>query len=288
MTRLLLAAGAALLALLSGAATAQSSASLPEQDAAGDGLPLWEIGGGIGAAITPDYPSASGTTARVLPLPVVIYRGDFLRLGDGSVASGRLFASDRFELDISLNGSFDAESDDVQARAGMPDLGFIFEVGPELEIVLSDPSVSEQRWKLELPVRAAFSLEDGNLSSRGYVFSPQLEYERQFGDGTYEWSASITPTMASRELHDYFFTVAPEFATPRRPVYEARGGYLQTTLGFSLQRRTKRSFAAIGVRMTTLDGAANRASALYRSRENFSVFALWVVQLWASEQLVAP
>ncbi len=271
--------------LLPGAALAQSTASLPDQ-AGDEGLPLWEIGGGIGAAVTPDYPSASGTTTRVLPLPVVIYRGDFLRLGDGSVASGRLFRSDRVELDVSLNGSFDAESDDVDARAGMPDLGFIFEVGPEIEIILTDPAITDRRLKLELPVRAAFSFEDGDVSSRGYVFSPQLEYEREFRGGDYEFSASITPSIASRKLHDYFFSVAPEFATPSRSAFEARGGYLQTALGLTLQRRTDNSFAAIGVRLNVLDGSANDDSPLFRSRDTVGVFALWVVKLWESDKRV--
>lgn len=271
--------------LLPGAALAQSSVSLPDQDG-DEGLPLWEVGGGIGAAVTPDYPAASGTTPRVLPLPVVIYRGDFLRLGDGSVASGRLFRSDRLEFDVSLNGSFDAESDDVNARAGMPDLGFIFEVGPEIEILLTDPAVTDRRLKLELPVRAAFSVDDLELSSRGYVFSPQLEYEYEFGGGDYEFSASITPTVASRRLHDYFFSVAPEFATPSRPAFEARGGYLQTALGLTLQRRTRNSFAAIGLRLNVLDGGANADSPLFRSRQTVGVFALWVVKLWESEQRV--
>lgn len=269
--------------LMPGAALAQSSASLPDQ-AGDEGLPLWEVGGGIGAAVTPDYPSASSTTTRVLPLPVVIYRGDFLRLGDGSVASGRLFRSDRVEFDVSLNGSFDAESEDVNARAGMPDLGFIFEVGPEIEILLTDPTVTDRRLKLELPVRAAFSLDDRELSSRGFVFSPQLEYEYEWGD--YEFSASVTPTVASRKLHDYFFTVAPEFATPSRNAYEASGGYMQTALGLTLQRETRNSFTAVGVRLNVLGGSANADSPLFRSNQTVGVFALWVVKLWESDKRV--
>ncbi|MEO0996914.1 MAG: MipA/OmpV family protein, partial [Pseudomonadota bacterium] len=97
------------------------------------GRALWELGAGIGGAVTPAYPGSSETTTRVLPLPIVAYRGRFLRAGDGSVVSGRLFRNERLEFDVSLTGSFDADSDDVDVRAGMPDLGFLFEVGPELE-----------------------------------------------------------------------------------------------------------------------------------------------------------
>lgn len=256
---------------------------LPEQTKDSN-LALWELGAGLGAAVTPDYPSASGSTARALPIPVVIYRGDFFRLGDGSVASGRLFRNERLELDVSLNGSFDAESDDVGARRGMPDLGFGFEIGPELEITLSDPAQTRRRLKLELPVRAAFSVDDGELNERGYVFSPQLEYEHQFGDGRYEWSVSLTPTFATEALHDYFFEVAPQFANATRPAFDAGSGYLQTSLGLGLQRRTKKSFAAIGVRYTALDAGANISSPLFRSHANFSVAAIFIVRLWESER----
>ena len=280
---------ALLVCLAASATTAADDSALPSlPDQPDDArLALWELGVGIGAAITPDYPSASGTTARALPVPVVIYRGDFFRLGDGSVASGRLFRNERLEFDVSLNGSFDAESDDVDARAGMPDLGFGFEIGPELEITLSDPAIRARRLKLELPVRAAFSVDDGDLNERGYVFSPQLEYEHQFGDGRYEWSVSLTPTFATEALHDYFYEVAPQFANATRPAYDADGGYLQTSLGIGLQRRTEKSFAAIGMRYTSLDAASNVGSPLFRSRTDFSVAAIVIVRLWESKRRAA-
>ncbi|MEM7611286.1 MAG: MipA/OmpV family protein [Pseudomonadota bacterium] len=263
----------------------QTAISVPEQDKEGaQELALWEIGAGFGIARTPNYPAASGSRTRALPLPVVIYRGDFFRIGDGSVASGKLFENDRMELDISLNGSFDAESDDIDVRAGMPDLGFVFEVGPELEIILSDPAVTDERWKLELPVRAAASLDDSEFSSRGFVFSPQLEYERTFADGRYEWSVSLTPSFATRRLHDYFFTVAPEFATAERPAFEADSGYLQTTIGLGLQRRGRKSFAAIGLAYTRLDGSANENSPLFEEKQQLAIGAFIVYRFWESER----
>lgn len=247
-------------------------------------LPLWEVGAGIGSVLIPDYPSADNKTSRIIPFPVVIYRGSFISIGDGSVASGRLFESDRFELDISLNGSFNAESDDVAARVGMPDLGFIAEVGPELEILLSNPADTTQRLKLEIPIRGAFSLDDGELSDRGFVFSPQLEYERPFADGRYEWSVSLTPSFASERLQDYFYEVDAPFSRPDRAAYDAKGGYLRTSLGLGLQRRTAKSFAAIGVNFNTLSGAANEDSPLFRQNSEFSIGAVVIFRMWESEK----
>ncbi|MEO0576003.1 MAG: MipA/OmpV family protein [Pseudomonadota bacterium] len=245
---------------------------------------LWEVGAGFAAASTPNYPGARGNRLRALPIPVVIYRGSFLRVGDGSVASGRLFQNERLKLDLSLNGSFDARSEDVAVRDGMPDLGFAFEIGPELEWQLSDPAVTTSRWKLELPVRAAFSLDDRRINERGFVFSPQLEYERQFADGLYEWSVSVTPSFATKALHEYFYDVAPEFATSQRPAFGASSGYLQTTVDFGLQRRGKRSFAAFGVSYLSFAGSANQQSPLFERDDGWRAGFVVVWRLWESSK----
>ncbi|MEM8546856.1 MAG: MipA/OmpV family protein [Pseudomonadota bacterium] len=262
--------------------------SAPDTDENGEGLPLWEVGVGGAIISTPDYPASTGSTVRGAPLPVVIYRGKFLRLGDGSLASGRLFESERLELDLSLSGSFDAESEDVEARAGMPDLGWAFEIGPELEWQLTSLAVEDRRWKLELPVRAAFSADDGRLNPRGFVFSPQLEYERELSGGRYEISFSITPTFATQRLHDYFYTVDPEFATATRPAYDADGGYLQTNFAVGLQRRGDNTFAALGVSYASFAGSANADSPLHLNDSGWRIGLFFVRKLWASERRIKP
>ena len=270
-------------------ASAQSQAiNTATGSAEGEEDALWELGAGVAGASTPQYPGSAGSTARALPVPVVIYRGDFLRLGDGSLASGRLIANPRFELDVSLNGSFDAESDDVPEREGMPDLGFLFEIGPELEVRLNSLDDADRRLKLELPVRAIFSLDDGTLNGRGAVFSPQLEYERDFANDRFEWSVSITPSFITRRAAAYFYEVDAAFARPGRPAYEATGGYLQTTLGGTLQFDGERSFAAIGVRYGALAGGANVDSPLFRDDTQWSVFAVAVWRFWESKARAAP
>ncbi|MEL7024912.1 MAG: MipA/OmpV family protein [Pseudomonadota bacterium] len=261
---------------------------VPDSGNQAKGLPLWEIGAGFGGAYTPDYPGAVSETARGLPLPVVIYRGDFLRIGDGSVASGRLFQDDRYQLDISLNGSFDAESDDVGARAGMPDLGFVFEVGPELEVQLVQSSDGMRRLKFELPVRAAFSFDDDGLRDRGFVTSPELQYEHEFADRRFEWSLSVAPSFATESLQSYFFDVRPEFATETRAAFEASGGYLQTRIGLGLQWRGDGRFAAAGVSYSLFNGSANRDSPLFEQDYGISIGVIFVQRLWQSKKRVKP
>lgn len=271
-----------LMLLLSGVMSAPAPAAAAE----GDRLPLWEIGAGVASGWVPDYPAAADSSARLLPFPAVVYRGDFLRIGDSSVASGRLFRSPRLEVDLSLDGSLDAESDDIEARRGMPDLGFLFEAGPELEIVLNDPTNDAQTLKLELPMRAAFSYDDDGLRSRGLVFNPELEYERPDILGSpWELSLRVAPVFATSKLHEYFYAVDPLYETPDRPVYEADGGYLQTGFGIRLTRRDERRFLFFGANVNVHAGSANDASPLYRKDFTWAVFAGVIFAFWQSAEL---
>lgn len=248
-------------------------------------LPLWEIGAGVAGGWTPDYPAADESSFRALPFPAVVYRGDFLRIGDSSVVTGRVFRSPRLELDVSLDGSLDADSDDVDARNGMPDLGFLFEAGPELEIRLNDPADEQHTLKLELPVRGVFSWDDDGLRSRGVVFNPELEYEHEeWLDSPWELSLSVAPVFATRELHDYFYTVDPVYATPERPAYRAKSGYLQTEFGMRLTRRDPKRFLFFGVTVNSHSGSANEASPLYRNDLTWAVYAGVIYAIWQSEQ----
>ena len=251
-----------------------------------EGQPLWELGAGIAAAHIPAYPGASVDQTRAVPLPIVIYRGRFLRAGDGSLVSGQFVENERFELDISLSGSFNADSDDVDIRQGMPDLGFLFEIGPELEWHLT-PESADRHWKLEFPVRAAFSVDDGSLESRGWVVSPELELElANVGRKGAELSLGISPVFAANRMMDYIYAVPDEFATAARPRFDADAGYLGTRLGVNWAHRTDNRFVIVGARVTLLDGAENRRSPLLEDDVNISVFAAVAWSLVRSKRRV--
>ena len=265
--------------------TAVADKSTENRQSGRDHPALWEIGAGFVVAHTPSYPAADQMSFNALPVPVVIYRGRIFRAGDGSVVSGRLLSSPRLELDISLRGSFDADSDDVDTRQGMPDLGFMFEVGPELEVRLNDPAAKNSVVKLELPLRAAFSIDNSDLNSRGLVFNPGLEFEKTgvFGDGS-ELSVSMSSSFATEKLMAYFYEVEPRFSVPNRPPYEAQRGYLGSSLGISLSQRKRNRFAIAGIRFHNHAGAANDASPLFESPRNWSVFAGIIWYVWESDR----
>ena len=227
--------------------------------------PLWEAGLFGGVAYVPDYPAAGQNHTHLLPLPYLVYRGDILRIGDKGIVRGRFLESDRIEFDVSVNGSFPIESDDNNARDGMDDLDYLFEVGPRLRITLA----KAPKWakiNLELPVRAVFSTDLSNVEYQGAVFHPKLAYEREnlLGPDS-RLKIGIGPIFASSGLQEYFYEVKQKFARPGRPAFEADAGYLGTELQISLFTPITDQFKLVGVvRGGYYKGAANEDSPLYR------------------------
>src|SRR3990170_5031541 len=91
--------------------------------------PLWEFGFGFFALTSPDYRGSDESRGYLLPLPYIIYRGDFLKI-DRSGIYGRLFETDRVHLDLSADAGVPVDSSKNSARQGMPSLDMVFEVGP--------------------------------------------------------------------------------------------------------------------------------------------------------------
>jgi hypothetical protein len=125
---------------------ATSSTPLAAQEPgpeAAPGLPLWEIALGATGLYGPDCPASDEYHPNGLAAPLFIYRGAILQLGERDIA--RVVAVDRgrFRLDFSLDASYRAGSDDNDARAGMPDLDYLGEVGPQLVVEMSELTMPE-------------------------------------------------------------------------------------------------------------------------------------------------
>ncbi len=113
--------------------------------------PLWELGVAGGVVSTPSYPGAADRETRGLALPLIIYRGKVFRADQGGIGA-RVFKSDTAELDVGLAASLPARSNDVAARAGMPDLGGLAEFGPRLKLRLARFD-AQSGLRAELPLR---------------------------------------------------------------------------------------------------------------------------------------
>ena len=83
----------------------------------------------------PAYRGSDKNSNWFLPVPYFAYHGDFFK-ADRHGIRGSFFDTDRVDLTVSVLLSPPSGSDDVPARAGMPDLKATFEIGPQVDITL--------------------------------------------------------------------------------------------------------------------------------------------------------
>ncbi|MFB1035256.1 MAG: MipA/OmpV family protein, partial [Sinobacterium sp.] len=257
-----------------------------------DMRPVWEAGVLAAVFSSPEYPGAGQSQSNVIAAPYFIYRGETIRIGDGSIARAVAIDKSWYELDLSLAGSFNAKSEGNEARVGMPDLDFIFELGPQLKLRLSKFEF-EQHGKAELllnlQARAVFSTDFSSIHKRGYVFQPVLSYrQRGWLSEKTALSVSLSPTWASEKLHDYFYQVDSEFVTKQRSAYDADSGYLGTDLSVGLSFNATEDIRIFTFARASLhSGSANEDSPLFIDKSTYSYGLGMVWRLWESEEKVS-
>ncbi len=259
---------------------------LPTQALAED-QPLWELGLGVAALQLPAYRGSSETRTDVLPIPYVVYRGEHLKADKDGVRSV-LFDSDRFEVNLSLAASPPVDSNNIKARQGMPNLHSSLELGPSVDIKLWQSSGRDARLKLSVPIRAAMTLES-DPKFIGWQFTPRLNLDvsNPFGHAGWTFAMVGGPVFGSREQHDYFYSVAPQYATAARPAFEAPSGYAGMQLLSAVWRRFPSFWMGGFVRYDDVRGAVFENSPLVTQKSGFSggIAITWVLK--QSSQRVA-
>ena len=253
-------------------------AAPPVEPAAPPGQPLWELGLAGGVISTPSYPAADDRETRLLALPLFIYRGKVFR-SDQSGIGARLFRTDAAELDVGLAASLPARSNDVEARAGMPDLGGLAEFGPRLKLRLVRFD-ERSGLRAELPLRAVIEVRNG-LRHQGYTFEPRLVYERRSMDNKWLFDAHLAAVAGDGKINRYFYEVRPEYATATRPAYSAESGLILVRAGLFAARVVNRDLRVYGfVRAEHYGAGANRDSPLHRRDNGMSAgFGLsWTIK----------
>jgi outer membrane scaffolding protein for murein synthesis (MipA/OmpV family) len=248
--------------------------------------PLWEWRLAGFGHYGSSYPASEDYQLNIIPLPYPIYRGKYLRFGDDreNPVTGRLFRRDRIKLDFSFGLGFPVDSDDIEARTGMPDLDLLLEAGPELEMEFASPAIFDGRWFLSLDLRSAFSFDGLDATYQGLVMGPELIYLKKLARGKDELKIGLTPTFANSKYMGYFYTVDPAFVTPTRPAYQADGGYLGTDLSISWLKTLNEQFELLlGGRLSSFHGAVNRNSPLFTADMTYSVYAAISWKFWESE-----
>jgi outer membrane scaffolding protein for murein synthesis (MipA/OmpV family) len=247
--------------------------------------PLWELGIGVAGVRLPDYRGSDESRAYALPLPFIVYRGQWLK-ADREGARALLFDSERIKVDVSLAATTPTRSRNNAAREGMPDLAATAEIGPNLNLTLAGSSSQRYRVDLRLPVRTAIAVQ-GSPKIVGATFSPHFNLDLDSVAGGWHLGVLAGPMFGNRRLHDYVYGVDAIYATGARPAYRASGGYA----GWQALTATSRRFGNLWVgafaRYDSLRGAVFETSPLVRrtSAVTFGLGVAWV--LAASSELVA-
>ena len=241
-------------------------------------LPLWELGGGIGFLSSPHYLGANQRSNYVVPVPYGVYRGEYIQSDKGGLA-GKIYDSHRLDLRLSLGGALPVDSEDNNARSGMPDLGFMLEAGPTLQYSLHKQAHSVIR--LDFPVRIALSLDKNKLNYRGFTTNPKLFMQYHFN--TWRFSSNIGPTFGTQHYHDYFYTVDSQYAQADRSEYQAQAGYTGFRTSVSASKLWGNLYTGLFVNYYYLGGSNNDTSPLMKTN-NYASFGLAISWIFAKAQ----
>ncbi len=244
--------------------------------------PLVELGVfGIGGTF-PDYPASAQNHFHALPLPYIIYRGQYLQLAPNSIR-GIIVTTDRVTFDVSASAAFQSSHDDA-ARVGMPGLDYMGQIGPRINVLIAHDAANA-KIDAELPIRAVLSTNFSSLAYRGVVAAPEIAYTNEdfFGTGA-RLKFGFGPEFASARLMDYFYAVAPQYVIPGRPQYNATGGYLgsRAELSYRYPIGDRASIFALAA-PEIYSGASNDTSPLFKKRYGLSVALGFTFSIYASD-----
>lgn len=220
-----------------------------------------KLGVGLGVVSYPHYPGSDQSDTLTAPVPYIEYSGEYIQIDSDGLAA-HLLHSERFNIDFSISGALPVDSEDNRARIGMPDLEFMFELGPELEISLF--SYQETLFRLDLPIRAAIEVggEENFFHDTGFIFEPRLHIERRFGEVDIDVDVGVL--FSNKRYMANFYQVSSAFVTEDRSEYAAKTGHMAWRASMSL-RYQKGDWISLGyIRALDFSDSANKNSPLMR------------------------
>ena len=256
--------------------------------AQGEEQALWEAGLGFTVLDFPDYRGSDERTSYVLPVPYAIYRGKLLRI-ERDRARGILFERRRISLQLSVSGSVPVDSSGNATRRGMPDLDPTFEIGPSFDLLLYENVDSDFKIDLRFPVRTVIATDLRSFNNVGWVFEPRINFNWSNALPSKQWNFGLAagPVFGDKRYHNYFYGVAPEFATPQRPAYVAESGYGGTQATASVSRRYGRMWVGAFLRWDSVFESVFDASPLVRQEETLTAGMAAVWRLRESKRRVS-
>ncbi len=242
-------------------------------------VPLWEFGLGIGTVAFPDYRGANVYNVYPVPVPYVVYHGDFIK-ADRKGLRGLFLDSNIVEVNLSFGATTPVRSRHRGAREGMPGLHTTVEAGPSVDFHLWKSSSESVALDLRIPFRYAVTVE-ASPQSLGWFLAPNLNLDFHAPEALHHWDVGVLagPLFAQRRYDAYFYSVAPGYARPGREPYEAAGGYAGSQVTTAISKRFRKYWVGAFARYDNLTGASFEDSPLVRTRHAFSagIGIAWII-----------
>lgn len=228
----------------------------------------WGVGGF--SLMGNHYRGSDQTKVFYLPMPYFSYRDETIE-AETSFVRGAIYKSQFFDAKISLMAGLAVDSEGNQAREGMPDLDYTFELGPLLIWKFWKSSDKKQRLNIEWPIRQVFSTDLSYVKDHGFFSIPYLNYILAPSKLTFNWhiELSVGPMFGSRAYHEYFYGVHPDFQRPNRPAYQPKSGYSGTQFAILMNRQIDKFLLIPFLRWDNLNGATFVDGPLNKSKNYF-------------------
>ncbi len=230
----------------------------------------WLLGLGIGVFDYQLYPGAKATNRLYLPAPYFTFRSPELEIDRG--IRGFLYNSENIVLDISADFALPVDSDDTQARKGMPDLDFMLQFGPSIEFLLNDRSKNYFDVRFEVPVRVAVVTDFNSVDNIGYLIEPRFSFNhRRLTKTGFSQKVVIGIKLATQDLHAYYYDVAAEFSTDTRHVFNSDAGFGGSFAKYGFSYKTRDFIYWAFLRYQSLRGAEFEDSPLVLKKDYYFV-----------------
>lgn len=239
--------------------------------ATGEESNSFEWGAGIVPLRLNHYRGSDQFKNYYIPSPYFSYKSEHLE-AEPSFVRGVLFRNDIITFKISLMLGLSVESEENRAREGMPDLGYIFEMGPMLIIKIWESPAGKHLLTFEMPVRQVFATDFESVEPVGIFGVPFLNFISLPQKYTLGWRSefSVAAMYGNEGYHDYFYTVRKRYATEERPAYHASSGYSGIQLAWVLHRKIGNMLFIPFMRYDYLKYAVFEESPLVKTRHYFA------------------
>ncbi len=230
----------------------------------------WTLGAGLGVFDYHLYPGAKATRRLYLPVPYFTFRSPKFEIDRG--IKSFLYQSKTIVIDISADFGLPVNSEDTEARKGMPDLDFMLQLGPSLEFLLNDKNKNYFDVRFELPLRAAYAIDGSDTKNIGYLLEPRFSFNhRRLAKTGLSQKATIGLKFATEDFHAYYYDVSEAFVSADRKVFKSDAGFGGSFAKYRISYKTSDFVYWAFLRYQSLRGAEFEDSPLVLQKDYYFV-----------------